>query len=344
MPGDDPPRGNPQGSRASGAHRIDPPPATPIASGGARSRGLAESLADDIGTFWECPHQCRSERLFGVSRAMCQGQVIHRPTVMHMPDMNHVYVTAHGSYPAGPWLGESAQIGVRLAFSPTVGAPSKGDIWTPTPGGTINADFGTQSGTNGILQRTWKARVGPVGSTENMDAGAQVDMAEDMRKFLNAVKSYQSSNFRWTHIKLSAVTADGKTPIVSSIYNLTTPIAGSGATPMPPQVAMALSTRANLVGRRGRGRIYLPALDVALLAADGTVVSGSATLLRTAFKTLIDDLQAQPGLTQHLPLVFVGSADSPTVVRPVEVRTGNRFDTIQSRRRQVAEAYTATAL
>jgi hypothetical protein len=261
-----------------------------------------------------------------------------------MVALNHVYMTAHGSYPSGSWLGESAQIGIRAAFAPTASAPLKGDIWTPTPGGDITNDFGSLAGTNGTLAKTWKARVGPVGSTENMDAAAQVDWAEDMRKFLNAIKSYQSPDFRWTHIKVAAVTADGKTPVVASIYTLTAPIAGGGTGALPPQVAMALSTRANLVGRRGRGRVYVPALSASNLASDGTIMSGNANAMRAAFKTLIDDVQAQPGLTQHLPIVFVGSADSATVVRPIEVRTGNRMDTIQSRRRQVPESYTTTAL
>lgn len=261
-----------------------------------------------------------------------------------MSNMQHVYLTAHGSYPSGPWLGEAAQIGVRVAFAPTATAPGKGDIWTPTPGGAITADFGTQAGTNGTLSKTWKARVGDTGSTENMDAGAQIDMAEDVRKFLNTIKAFQHSSFRWTHIKCAAVDPDGKTPVVASVYTLTAPLVGGNNTALPPQVAMALSTRANLVGRRGRGRVYIPALDVALLATDGTINTTHANTMRAAFKTLIDDLQNQPGITQHIPIVFVGSADSPTVVRPVEVRTGNRFDTIQSRRRQVPEAYTVTAL
>jgi len=70
----------------------------------------------------------------------------------------------------------------------------------------------------------------------------------------------------------------------------------------------------------------------------------NATAMRTAFKTLIDNVQAQPGFTVNMPIVFVGSHDSADVVRPVEIRTGNRLDTIQSRRRQVAEAYTVLAL
>lgn len=262
-----------------------------------------------------------------------------------MTNLRSVYVTAHGSYPSGAWVGEGAQIGVRLAFAPTATAPSKGDIWTPTEGGSIDADFGVQAGTHGSLTKTWKARVGPVGSTENMDAAAQIDMAEDVWTFLNTLKAYQTTAFNWTHVKVASVDTLGKTPREASIYTFTAPLAGTQASgALPPQVALAVSTRANLVGRRGRGRIYVPAMTTTMLAADGTVNTTNAGLIRVAFKTMLDSLQAQPGLTQHLPILFVGSNDSETVVRPVELRTGNRLDTIQSRRRQVVESYASTSL
>ena len=90
--------------------------------------------------------------------------------------------------------------------------------------------------------------------------------------------------------------------------------------------------------------MYIPALTTAALAADGTIAAATATGLRTAFKTLIDALQNQPGINQHIPIVSVMSAESDTAVRPVEIRTGSRLDTIQSRRRQVAEVYAITAL
>lgn len=279
-----------------------------------------------------------------MSRAMVRRKLSTWEYVVHMSNLMHVYLTAHGSYPSGSWVGESAQIGVRLAFAPVVGGPAKGDIFTPLEGGAITPTYGSQAGTNGTLAKTWTARVGDTGSLENFDAAAQIDAAEDVRTFLNSVKPYQDPAFRWTHIKCAAVDADGKTPVVASIYTLTTPIVGSGTNALPPQVAMAVSSRANLVGRRGRGRVYIPAIAATAVTTDGTIGSSAASTMRTAFKTLIDSLQATPGFSTLQPIYFVGSADSPTVVRPVEVRTGNRLDTIQSRRRQVAEVYTTLAL
>jgi hypothetical protein len=80
------------------------------------------------------------------------------------------------------------------------------------------------------------------------------------------------------------------------------------------------------------------------MQTNGEIGATPSNAMRTAFKTLIDNLQNMTGLTEHIPIVTIMSADSDTGVRPVEVRTGSRLDTIQSRRRQVSETYTTTAL
>ena len=261
-----------------------------------------------------------------------------------MTNLSHVYLTAHGSFTTGPWTGENAQFGLRLPFVPTISAPDKGAIYTPASNGEIVADTGTTAGTNGTLARTWTARIGPVGSDENVDANMQVDMAEDVRTFVNAIKAYTSSAFRWTHVKIAGVDTLGDIPRNSAVYTFTTPVVGTGTTAQPPQVALALSLRANLVGRRGRGRIYVPALAGAILTSDGTLATSPGTTMRTAFKQLVDDLQNLPGTPDYIPIVSVMSADSADAVRPLHIRTGDRLDTIQSRRRQVAETYTTLAL
>lgn len=261
-----------------------------------------------------------------------------------MTNLSHVYLTAHGSFSGGSWAGETAQIGLRLPFAPVIGAPDKGSVFTPVANGAIVTDAGTAAGTNGSLARTWSARIGPVGSDENVDANMQIDMCEDFRTFLNAIKAYTYTAFRWTHFKVAGVDTTGAVPINAAVYTLTTPLAGTGSNALPPQVATAVSMRANLVGRRGRGRIYVPALAGGFLASDGTIGGAPSVTIRTAFKDLIDDLQELPGVTDYIPIVSIMSADSVDAVRPLEVRMGNRTDTIQSRRRQVAESYSITAL
>lgn len=261
-----------------------------------------------------------------------------------MAALSHVYLTAHGSYNSGAWAGETAQIGLRLPYAPVVGGPDMGSIFTPQANGDCAADSGTTAGTHGTLSRTWTARIGPTGSGQNIDAGAQIDMAEDFWTFLDAIKSLQVSTFSWKSVKVAGVDTTGAVPFNSAVYAFTSGIVGSGSSHLPPQLAIATSLRANIVGRRGRGRVYIPALTVSVLASDGTFGSTHAATLRTAFKALVDNLQNVTGTPDYIPIVSVMSANSTTAVRPLEIRTGNRLDTMQSRRRQVAETYTTLAL
>lgn len=261
-----------------------------------------------------------------------------------MTQLQHVYLTAHGQFTSGSWVGEEAQFGLRLAFIETGGGPSKGEIFTVPLNGDVVVDQGVAAGTHGQLARTWSARLGPTGSAVNCDSAYQIDLAEDLWTFLNACKGYMATPFSWTHIKLAPISAEGKTVGTASVYTLTLPLAGTGTGLQPPQLAMAVSMRANILGRRGRGRIYLPAVNAGSVTTDGTIATVTSSALRAAMVTLIGNLQNAPGAPAYSPLVAIMSAGSASAVRPSEVRTGQRFDTIRSRREQVPETYTATAL
>ena len=256
----------------------------------------------------------------------------------------HVYATLHGSFTGGPWLGEAAQIGLRLVPHEQETAPAKGTEFDLPAQGDVVADMGETTGTHGTLARLWSFRMGSPGIRPNYDDGVQVDVAEDLWTFANAVKAYTSNVFAWTHVKQAAVGSDGKTIKGSSIYTFTAALQGGGSSGiMPPQLAAAVSLRAPIAGRRGRGRIYLPALSAAL-EPNGTLLTAATSNWRTNMKTLVESLANLPGISDYQLLVSLMSPDSASAVRPSQVRTGNRCDTIQSRRRQVPESYTTLAL
>lgn len=234
-------------------------------------------------------------------------------------------------------------MGVRMAFAGLTTMPEKGETFTPQVNGDATKEFGTAAGANGILTKTFTCRVGSTGSLENFGAAEQIDAAEDMRTFLVAVKGMQSNTFRWTHVKIGPMGADGSALEAASTYTFTTPVVGTATTLLPPQCAAAISMRANIIGRRGRGRIYLPALGIPL-TSDGLIASSTATIMRTSLKSLIDNLQQIPGFAIYNGVVVIMSSGSPTAVRPVEVRTGEVVDTIKSRRAQKTETYTPLAL
>ena len=77
----------------------------------------------------------------------------------------HVYVTAHGSWASGPWVGEAAQFGLRLCIADAISSPALGSIFTPSGNGDAVTDQGTSAGTHGTLTKTWDGRIGPLGST-----------------------------------------------------------------------------------------------------------------------------------------------------------------------------------
>lgn len=263
-----------------------------------------------------------------------------------MGNLQHIYLTAHGEFTSAPWVGEKAQIGIRVAITDGVSEPGKGTTFTPIDNGEVTVDSGTQAGTNGTLTRTWKSRLGPIGSADNADAAMQADLADDFWAFLNATKGLVFTQFRWTHVKIAPILADGKYGAPSAVYQFTSPMAGTGTGLMlPPEVAVACSLRAPIIGRRGRGRFYLPGLaSTPMLETDGTVKSTGRTTAANALVTLISNLEDMPGTEEYGPTVVVMSAGNATAVRPSEVRVGSHFDAQRRRQHQVVETYTSVTL
>lgn len=263
-----------------------------------------------------------------------------------MSALGHIYLTAHGEWTSSAWLGEKAQIGLRLPIVQDAAMPAVGSIFSPVENGDVVQDNGTQAGTNGTLTRTWSARLGGVGSATNADAAMQADLADDFWTFLNALKTYQHNSFKWTHVKIAPVLVDGTYGAPSAIYQFTSAITGGNANAcLPPELALAVSFRAAIIGRRGRGRMYIPALtSQALTSADGTVAAATASGIRDMAVTLLGNIDNLPGTEEYSTIVAVMSAGSSTAVRPAQVRVGNHFDVQRRRQHQAVETYSTTNL
>lgn len=262
-----------------------------------------------------------------------------------MTAMQHLYLTAVGEYDTGAFVGETAQIGFRFAFAPTVSSPVMGETFAMEENGDAVPDFGSLASTNGLLTKTWTARVGPVGSAQNWGDDEQAAAAEATRTLLNSFLSYQSDEFRWTVVHQAPIDSLGHTIGTASTWTMTAPLRGAATAPLPPQLAVAVSSRANIVGRTGRGRFYLPALGTTLIGADGYVPAAAKTALTASFKTYIDAMQGVlGGLTTHRAVYVITSSGKATAVRPSEVRVGSLVDTIRSRRAQIDEVYTSLNL
>lgn len=251
----------------------------------------------------------------------------------------HIYVTMHGEF-TGAWAGEFAQMGFRFGIFPL--GTSQGPIRPLHDLGAPTQTFNTYDTThfNVVESFTSDTPGVPIAWSEYLD-----DCAADVWTFLNTVKSYQSTAFRWTHLKFSAVElGTGRVRVPGTIYTLKTPLSGGAANMLPPEVSIALSMRAGIVGRRGRGRMYLPAVASTTNDNSGKVVAGNRTALANATAALITAINDQPGLDTLQTRVIVTSAAATDCVLPTEVRVGDHFDAQRRRQHQVDEVYTTVSV
>lgn len=251
---------------------------------------------------------------------------------------SHLYVTAHGEWSSAPWLGEKAQIGLRVS---RWGFNQPGTrIILPSLTDSTETFEETTSGKFRTLRTFTSDSDTSLAYPAIMD-----DIASDMDLFLTDMKAHQSSMFRWTEIRVAAIeNATGKYLYPASRYEYLTPLAGAASAPMPPEVAIAMSYRTQVVGKRGRGRMYLPALVTGTLDGSGTVSSAKRTAITNSLKNLHDNLSNLPGIDTYNCGLVICSANSTSAIVPREVRVGSHFDVQRRRQHQVEEAYTSLSV
>lgn len=257
-----------------------------------------------------------------------------------MAGYGHLYWTAHGTM-GGAWQGESAQIGLRVMLR-TLG-DSSGPIVPVVDRGPVELVSTLRDTTDFNITQTFRANVPgvPLASWEEVVD----DMADDWLTFLGKVRTQQSTLFTWRSIKVAPIEAGtGKFLAPATVYSLKSAIAGSVATAMPPQTSVCASLRAPILGRRGRGRMYIPSLKQGMADSAGKVASAERSTLANSLKTLVKELEDSPGTDLFQTRVCIMSAASTTAVLPAEVRVGDQFDVQRRRETDVVETYTTLSL
>ena len=173
----------------------------------------------------------------------------------------------------------------------------------------------------------------------------QLALAAAILDFMNAIKSRVSTKFAWNRIKLSPIAPDGKNAAGPTVFSLKTPLVGTDAgQSLPPQNSVALSFVRRIPGRRGRGRMFLPAVGTGSLTPEGQVGGTANTAYRNAGKALDTAIKAMGGGTDWEYRLVVTSAASANYVMPAEVRVGNIVDTQRRRRNAIRETFTSDVL
>ena len=254
-----------------------------------------------------------------------------------------MYVTALFPF-TGAWAGEQAQCGWRLGYVPVGAEPEYGATFTPQVANITDGTLDIGSDATWNYASAWTAEYGADewGVTQNLAAATAV------LDYFNTVKNRVSPFVTLGAIKIALIQPDGAYAFPSSVWSLKTPVAGTGGTgvPAPPEVAVATTLRSPVLGRRGRGRWYLPAPQMMSSSmSDGKVSTTARSEWVAAGVSLVQDFDAiGAGATDFFPVVGVASATSATMVRPAEVRVGDHFDVQRRRQHQVDEVYTSTPL
>jgi hypothetical protein len=265
------------------------------------------------------------------------------PVDMAAGGQHQVYITAHFGL-TGAWAGEFAQCGWRMGYVPAGAVPAPGATFTPQVANITDGTMTLGSDATWTWANAWTAEYG----ADIFDQPKALAVANAIKTYWDAVKGEAPSLVRLESVKIALIKPDGSYAYPSSVYQLLTPLPGtsSSAVVQPPEVAVCTTLRAPVLGRRGRGRWYLPApTNRSSTTTDGKVAAAWRTTLANAGKALVNALDAvgAPG-TDFTPIVAVASATSTTMVRPAEVRVGDHYDVQRRRQHQVDEVYTSVAL
>lgn len=258
-----------------------------------------------------------------------------------MADEKHLYCVLRGDYVSGALVTERWQIGVRLWADWSV-PDDFGNL--PSTGDYIAADHSAVVAGNTVTS-TWDWSQGPTGGYF-APWTYLTDRATAFSTFITTANL--SSQVRLREIRLYPNLAplgnafEGRS---ASLVFGTPPSGAATGNPMPTEVANVMSLRTPQVGRRGRGRVYLPIHSSAALDGTGFITTTVQSSARSATVVLLQALSANPAAPDALhvrPIVTGSPWNKYGVIR--EVRSGNIFDSQRRRRRQLDEVYVTTAV
>ena len=248
-----------------------------------------------------------------------------------MSQYSHVYAVMSGAYKSGtPWFGEIAQVGLRIG------------VWPDPVTVDLDAALPLRDATSKYTPYDDAAFTGAVGFSGQdiyWTAEDQKDVANAMRAWADAIKAQMAASFEWRSVKLTPISPDGKAATNPSNFVFKTKVSGTGSNALPPQCAIACSLRSVVPGRRGRGRLYVPAVSTGVLTVDALIGSSAQTALGNATRALLTSIGGIGGGDVNTKVV-VTSAGNDRYVLPSEVRIGNQVDTVRRRRNGVRETYT----
>jgi len=248
----------------------------------------------------------------------------------------HLYAVFQGGYEDGSNSAEIWQFGVRLILN-----FGEIDLDGTLPNDwDVTHDSGSQTDGNWDSVFTFGVHKAPTFDFDPMSY--TVDYLEPTFEAFMATQTF-SSHCKATGIKLSPINSAGNViegRTVTSTANADLP-GGIGGDMLPTEVAHVVSFQTPLIGRRGRGRIYLPPAAASQLDSTGRADSGRVAEVVADAQAFLEGL-SYTGVGVGSPQVRPIVTGDPWVQYGVitEGRVGNVFDSQRRRRNRLDEVYT----
>ena len=264
----------------------------------------------------------------------------------------HFYLVATGGYvgTAANLAPEIWQFGLRLLIAPG-GQPSM--IGPLTENFTIVPDSIDRDETDWTITGNWRAEGGVNDFSGDDFLNDQAGPA--LRSFINNSGVAFSNQVQLRQLRLYPIAGPDGHVVPAPPYAQGTPIIlnyksgplGTNGGLMPLQTSLVASLRTQQIGRRGRGRIYLPPLTSSQMASTGadagTVASATRTAIGAGVRGLLEGLQLDgTGPNSLWGACIVTGAPYTAYAIINQVRIGNIIDTQKRRRASINELYTST--
>lgn len=256
-----------------------------------------------------------------------------------MADATHAYVVFHGGFL--DHLEEYWQVGVRYMLVNSGTAP---DHVGSLPTFTVNAAAVARDETDWTISSLWNAGLG-ISETINVDDWLNDQLAPAALALLSG--TYISSQVTLKGIKASPINGSGHVVDLRTsqlLWKSPVPHGPTDIPMLPAECSVACSWVTQRIGRKGRGRIYLPPTGSAVINESGDLAGAQTAHIAEGAVAFLEASAITPtGPGNHWALPIVTGQPYTAYAQIDGVRVGSVIDSQRRRRRQVTEVYAALA-
>lgn len=257
-----------------------------------------------------------------------------------MTDATHAYVVWQGGFKDWPF--ETWQVGVRYML---VNSGTEPDHVGTLPTYTVNPAAVARDETDWTINSLWNAGLG-LAESISVDDWLNDQLAPAGLAMMSGC--YISTQVTLDRIKASPITgtghvADLRTSILE--FKATVPDGTVSVPQLPAECSVVGSWVTQKIGRRGRGRIYLPPTGSAIISDGGNLAQAQQDHVVAGLVAMLEASAITPtGGGNHWALPIVTGAPYTSYAQIDGVRVGQIVDSQRRRRRQTSENYRAAAV